>query len=153
MPSLFFRAPIHQVNILLDEDVLKTSSRCLLSSSLEDVFKMSSRRLHQDEYIYLTHTSSKCLDQDPYIRPGHTSSRRLQDVFKTSSKILAKTYSVHLKDVLKAFWRRLQDNIKTSCKDFFKTFSRRIINLNCLHRSSLCLGHISQQFMVSVENC
>ena len=81
------------------------------------------RHLDQDEYIRLTHTSSedafktsaRRLDQDQYIRLGHTSSRRLQDVFKTSSR--------HLQDVLP---RRLQNVFKTSCKNVFKTSSRRL---------------------------
>ena len=70
--------------------------------------------------IRLQKTSSRRLGQDQYIRLVHTSSRRLQDVFKTSSRRLAKTSSRHLQDVF-----------KTSCKDIFKTFSRRIIKLNC----------------------
>ena len=52
-------------------------------------------------------TSSKCLDQNEYI---HTSSIRLEDVFKTSSKRLAKTsrrlgkmFSRHLQDVFKMY--------------------------------------------------
>ena len=73
---------------------------------LEDVFclrlqKTSSRRLDQDEYVRLSLTSSedvfkassRCLGQDQYIRLGHTSSRRLQDVFKTSLRRLAKAPS------------------------------------------------------------
>ena len=70
-------------------------------------------------------------------------SRRLQDVFKTSSRPLAKTSS-----------RRLQKHLlgifKTSCKDAFKLFS--IIRLNCLPSSRIWLGHTSEKFMISVEN-
>ena len=47
-----------------------------------------------------------------------TSSRRFQDVFKTSSRRLAKTFS-----------RRFQDVSKTSCKNVFKTSSRRLQNV------------------------
>ena len=94
------------------------------------------------------------LGQDQYIRLGYTSSRRLQDVFKTSSRHLQdvlprrlqdvlqkrlqdifKTSSRRLQNVFKTSWktssRHLQDVFKTSCKDIFKTFSRRIIKLNC----------------------
>ena len=56
---------LYPANIHHDEDVLKTSSRRLSSSSSENVFKTSSRRLDQDEYIRLSLKSS-------------------EDVFKTS---------------------------------------------------------------------
>ena len=111
---------INAANIRLDEDVLKTSFVFVFRRRLQ---KTASRRLDQDGYIHLTHTSSedvfktssRRLDQDQYIRLGHTSSRRRQDVFKTSSRRLAKTSS-----------RRLQDIFKTSCKNVFKTSSRRL---------------------------
>ena len=95
--------------------------------------------------IRLQKTSSRCLEQSN-IRLGYTFSRRLQDVFKTSSKPLQgvprclldilkrscwdvfKTSSKRLQEVLQ---KRLQDIFKTSCKDVFKTFSTRIIKLNC----------------------
>ena len=102
---------------------------------LEDVFRLrlqktSSKRLDQDEYVCLSltssedvsKTSSRRLGQDQYIRFGHTSSRRLQDVFKMSSRRLAKASSRHFQDAFKTFWKRLQD--------IFKTFSRRNIKLN-----------------------
>ena len=89
-------------NIRLDEDVLKTSSRLLSSSSSEDVLKASSRRLDQDEYVRLNLTSSRRL-QD-------VLKRCLQDVFKMSSRRLAKTSPRHLQDVLQ---RYLQDVFKT----------------------------------------
>ena len=134
----------HQTFVLM-----KTSWRCLSSSSSEDVFKTSSRRLDQGEYVRLSltssedvfKTSSRRLGQDQYIRLSYTSSRclqdvfktsskhlqdvlprRLQDVFKTSSRCLAKTSSRHLQDVFKTFWR---------LQDIFKTSSRRINKLNC----------------------
>ena len=115
--------------------LMKTSWRRLSSSSSEDVFKTSSRRLDQDEYVRLSltssedvfKTSSRRLGQDQYIRLGHTSSRRLQDVFKTSSRCLEK----HLQDIFKTSSRRLQDIFEAPSKDVFKTFSTRIIKLNC----------------------
>ena len=58
------------------------------------------------------------------IRLDHTSSRSLQDVLKTSSRRLAKMPS--------RCWR--------------------IIRLNYLTRSRICLGDTSEKFMVSVEN-
>ena len=109
--------------------LMKTSWRCLSSSSSEDVLiktnmfalalrlqKTSSRRL-QD---VLVKTNIFVLA----IRLQDVLPRCLQDVFKTSSRRLAKTSSRHLQDVF-----------KMSCKDIFKTFSRRIIRLNCLPRS------------------
>ena len=113
--------------------------------------------------------SSRRLDQYQYFCLGHTSSRLLQDVFKTSSRQgVFKTFSGRFQDVLqklpqqifKASW---QDFLKRSPKllldvfqkllqDVFETFSRRIIRLNCLPRSRICLGHTSKKFMVSVEN-
>ena len=74
---------------------------------------------------------------------------RLQDVLKSSYQDVFKTLSRHLQDILQ---KPPQDIFKTSCKDVFKMFSRRIIKLNCLPRSRICLGHTSEKFMVSVEN-
>ena len=81
------------------------------------------------------------LDQGQYIRLGLTSSRRLQDVFKTSSRCLAKTSlktsskrlqtrlaeisSTHLQGVFKVFSRHLQDVFKTSSRHLAKMSSRR----------------------------
>ena len=80
-----------------------------------------------------------CLDQDKYIRLGHKSSGRLQDVFKTSSRRLAKASSRQVQNIFKMFeviFKTFsQDVLKTSCKDVFKTFSRRTISLNCFSRS------------------
>ena len=106
--KLFRHNPI---NICLEEDVLKPSRRRLSYSSSEDIFKTFSRRLDQDEYIRLTHTSSedvfktssRCLDEDQHNRLGQTSSIRLQNVFKTSSRRLAKTCSRHLQKLFKTF--------------------------------------------------
>ena len=111
----------------------------LMKTSFVFVF---GRRLDQDEYVRLSltssedvfKTSSRRFGQDQYIRLGYTSSRRLQDVFKTSSRRLAKTSSRHLQDVFKTF----QEVFKTSSRhlekrlqDIFKTSSRLIIKLNC----------------------
>ena len=99
--------PDFRANICLDEDVLKTSRRRLLSSSSEDVFKTSLKRLDQDEYVRLIlmssedvfKTSLRRLGQDQYIRLGHTSSRLLQDVSKTSSRRLANILSRRFQSV------------------------------------------------------
>ena len=117
-------------NIRLDEDVLKTS--------FVFVFR---RRLDQDEHIRYTHTSSKDvfktssrhLDQDQYIRLDHTSSIGLQEVFKTSSRRLAKISSKRLQGVFKTSSRRLQDVFKASSRrfrDVLKTSSRRLAKMS-----------------------
>ena len=138
-------------------DLKKTYSR-----RLEDVFrirlqKTSSRRL-QDILIKtniiallirLQKTSSRRLDQGQYICLGHTPSRHLQDVSRTSSRHLQDILPRRLQDVLQ---KRLQNIFKTSSKDVFKKFSRRIIRLNCLPRSMICLGDTSEEFMISVGN-
>ena len=123
---------------------------------------MSSRRFHQDEtssrrflqdvfkfalLIRLQKTSSRRLDEDQHIRLDHTSSRRLQNVFKTSSR--------HPQDVLQ---RCLQDVSKTyyqvklfllNCSVLvFKTFPRRTAKMVIYRR--ICLGYTSEKFMISV---
>ena len=92
----------------------KTSQQTFVLMKTSFVFVLR-RRLDQDEYVRLRltssddvfKTSSRRLGQDQYIRLGHTSSRRLQDVFKTSLRRLAKTSPRHLQDLLKASSRRL----------------------------------------------
>ena len=121
------------------EDVFKTSSSrwiyCLNHSSLEDNFKTSWSRPVYSSWPYVFKTSSRRLTK--------TSSRRLQNFFKTSCKSVLKTSS-----------RRLQDVLKISSRRLAKMPSRRwrIIRLNCLPRSRICLGHTFEKFMVSVEN-
>ena len=79
-------------NIRLEEDVLKTSFVLILGRRLEDVFCPHPSAL----LIRLQKMSSRRLDEDKYTRLGHTSSRRLQDLFETSSRRLAKTSSKRL---------------------------------------------------------
>ena len=137
--------------------LMKTSWR-----RLEGVFRLrlqktSSRRLDQDEYIRLSHTSSedvfktssRRLGQDQYIRLGYTSSRRLQDVFKTSSRRLAKTSSRHLQDVLKTY-HQVKLFLLTSLWEVFTMFVRRTAKTVVYRR--IHLGHTSEKFMVSVQN-
>ena len=129
---------------------------------LEDVFRLrlrktSSKRLDEDEYILINHTSSedvfktssRRLGQDQYIRLGHTSSRRLQDVFKTSSRRLAKTSSRHLQDVLKMY-HQVKLFLLTSLWEVFNMFVRRTAKTVVYRR--IHLGHTSEKFMVSVQN-
>ena len=91
--------------------LMKTSWRRLSSSSLEDVFRTSSRCNDQDEYVRLSLTSSEDVFKTSWSRPIYsswpyvfkTSSRHFQDIFKTSSRLLAKTSSRHFEDVFKSF--------------------------------------------------
>ena len=126
----------------------------LLSVTSQQTFvlmKTSSRRLDQDEYIRLTHTSSedvfktssRRLDQGQYIRLDHTSSRRLQDIFKASSRRLAKTSSRHLQDIFKTSSRRLQD--------IFKTSSRLFIHFHCLSQY-MCGHNLTMKFPPDFHN-
>ena len=80
----------------------------ILSQQTIVLMKTSSRRL-QDVLIKtnmfvlglrLQKTSSRRLGQDQYIHLGHTSSRRLQDVFKKSSRRLQDILPRCLQDVL-----------------------------------------------------
>ena len=77
--------------------------------------------IYQQTFV-LMKTSSRCLDQDQYNRLGDTSSRRLQDVFKTSSRRPAKACSRHLQDVFKTCSRRLAKAFSRYLQDVFKTF-------------------------------
>ena len=103
-------------NIRLDEDVFRLRLRKTSSRGLQDVL-IKTNIFTLD--IPLQKTSSRRLDQDQYIRLGHTSSRRLQDVFKASSRRLTKTFS-----------RSLQNVFRTSCKNVFKTSSRCLAKMS-----------------------
>ena len=91
---------------------MKTSWRRLSSSSLEDVF-IKTNIFALALRLQKTSWSRPIYSSWPYV--FKTSSRRFQDVFKTSSRRLAKMSS-----------RRFQDVFKTSCKNVFKTSSRRL---------------------------
>ena len=132
-------------NIRLDENVLKTplqktSWSRRIYSPYSNVFR---RRL--EDVLIKTNTftllkrlqkmSWRRLDQDQYICLGHTSSRILQDIFKTSSRRLAKTSSMHFQDVFKTITKRfhaktsskrLEDILQKRLQDIFKTFWRRL---------------------------
>ena len=108
--------------------------------------KTSSRRLGQDQYIFLSHTSPGRLAKTP--------SRRIEDVFKTSSR--------HLQDILQ---RCLQDVFKTyhQVKLFLLTSLRDVFNKTYLKVGYLqtvilqiylriCLGHTFEKFMASDQN-
>ena len=84
--------------------LIKTSWRRLSSSSSEDVFMTSSISLDEDQIIVLVRRLQHVFK---------TSSRRLQDVFKTSSR--------HLQNLFKTFWRPLT---KTSSRSLVKISSR-----------------------------
>ena len=110
-------------------------------TSSEDVFETSPRRLGQDQYIRLVHTFSRHL-QDVLLR-------RLQDVFKTSSRRLANTSWRHLQDVLKTY-HQVKLFLLTSLWEVFNMFVRRTAKTVVYRR--IHLGHTSEKFMVSVQN-
>ena len=125
------KSKLNIIEVLISKALIDSVIYSHLSfTSSEDVFKTSSSRPIYSSWLYVFKTSLRHF-QD--VLP-----RRLQDVFKTSSRRLAKT-SRHLQNVFKtscknAFKtssRRLHVVFKTSCKDIFKMFSRRIIKLNC----------------------
>ena len=111
----------------LDEDFLKTSFVFAFRKRLQDVLIKTNIFAI---LIRLRKTSSRRRDQDQYIRLGHTSSRHFQDIFKTSSRRLAKMSLKSLEDVLQ---KRLQDIFKTSYQDVFKTSSRRLAKTSSRH--------------------
>ena len=121
------------------------------------LMKTSSRRLDQDEYIRLSQTSSEDIFKTSWSWSIYSSwpYASLQDVFKTPSRRLQgvfKTSSRHLDDVFKTSSKRLQDILKMSSRGLAKVLSGRIIRVNRLPRSRICLGHTTEKFMVSVEN-
>ena len=118
--------------------LMKTSWRRLSSSSSEDTFKTSWRRLDQDKYIRHSHTSLDVWSRSIYSSLPYvfkTSSRRFQDVFKTSSRCLAKTSL-----------RRLQNVLKTSCKNVFKTSSEDIFKSSPRHLQDFLQKYLQDVF-------
>ena len=146
---------------------MKTSFVFVFRRCLQDVFiktNMFTLALH------LQKTSSRRLGQDQYILLGHTSSRRLQNVFKMSSRRLQDVLSKRLQDVFKTSSRRLQDVLQRYLQDVFKTyhqvklflltrlweafntFLRRSFPKTIIYRG-ICPGNTtSDKFMVSVQN-
>ena len=119
-------------NIRLDKDILRL--RFQKTSWLRPIYS---------SWPYFFKTSCKNVFETP--------STRLSDILKTSSRRLAKTSSRSLQNVFNTSWKSV---FKTSSRRLAKIPSRRwrIIKLNCLPRSRICLGHTSEKFMVSVEN-
>ena len=119
--------------------LMKTSWR-----HLEVVFRLRLQKTSSDVLIktnmfvlalrLLKTSSSRRVGQDQYIRLGHASSRRLQEVFKTSSRRLQDALPRCLQDVFtcKTFSRHLGVVFQTSSRRFenvFKTSSRRFENV------------------------
>ena len=122
----------HPANICLDEDVLKTSFVFVFRRRLQDVFKTSLSRPIYSSW--------------PYV--FKTSSRRFQDVFKTSSRLLAKMSSRRFQDVQNVLGntilRHLGDVFKTSrrCTATAKTIIYRRFAWVTLPRNLLSLCKI-----------
>ena len=112
---------------------MKTSR--LLSSSSEDVLTKTNIF---GLLVRLQKTSSGSLHDALRSRPIYSSwpyvfkmsSGRLQNVFKASSRRLAKTSSRHLQVVFKTFSRRLRNAFKMSCNKVFRTSSRRLTKMS-----------------------
>ena len=140
----------------MKEDALKTFFVFVFTRHLEDVFKTpwsrriyspysygfrktSPRRLQDvlikaNMFVLVTRvqdffkTSERLLAKTSYRRPQDvfkTSSNRLEDVFKISSRSFAKTYLRHLEDVFKTFWKCLQGRFKSSSRRLAKMPTRR----------------------------
>ena len=100
------------LQVLLQE--INSKKPCSYTQKTFVLMKMSRRRLEYVFRLRLQKTRSRRLDQDEYSRLTHTTSRRLQDVFKTSS-------------------RHLQDMLPRSLQDVFKTSSRRLAKASSRH--------------------
>ena len=87
----------------------------------QDFFKMSWRRLQRNKFSsYVCNTSSNNVFKTSWRCLQVVFARRLQDVFKTSSRCVCKTSS----------WRRLQEVFKkTSCNYVLKSSWRRLQNV------------------------
>ena len=117
---------------------------------LEDAFRLllqktsSTRPLDQHQNIHLGHTSSRRLQNifKTSSRPRLQGARYLEDVFKTSSRRLAKLSSRHLQDVF---------NVYHLVKLFLLTRLQDVILRRWLDNKN-CLGHTSGKFVVSVQN-
>ena len=117
---------------------------------LEDAFRLllqktsSTRPLDQHQNIHLGHTSSRRLQNifKTSSRPRLQGARYLEDVFKTSSRRLAKLSSRHLQDVF---------NVYHQVKLFLLTRLQDVILRRWLDNKN-CLGHTSGKFVVSVQN-
>ena len=137
------------------------------------LMKTSSWHLDEDEYILINHMSSEDVSKTSWPRPIYsscpyvfktssrrlaiTSSRRLQDIFKTSSRGLQSVFKTRLANTS---WRHLQDVLKTyhqvklfllaSLWEVFNMFVRRTAKTVVYRR--IHLGHTSEKFMVTVQN-
>ena len=82
------------------------------------------------------------LQKTSWSRPIYSSwsyvFKTCSNVFKTSSRCLAKTSS---KRLAKTSWRGFQSVFKTSCKSVFKTFSRRFENVFKVSLRRFCEYH------------
>ena len=97
---LFFYWNCIPANIRLDEDVFRLRLQKTSSGRLQEVLIKTNMFALA---LRLQKTSSRRLGQDQYICLGHMSSRRLQDVFKTSSRRLQDVLQRYLQDVFKEY--------------------------------------------------
>ena len=107
--------PIATKNTMLKVKVKVASKTNIFAFDIR-LQKTSSRRLGQDQYIFLSHTSPGRLAKTP--------SRRIEDVFKTSSRHLQDILQRCLQDVFKTY-HQVKLFLLTSLRDVFNTFPRR----------------------------
>ena len=79
------------------------------------------------------------LDED--VKVFLTSLRRLQEVFKSSSKYLQGVFKMY---------HQVKLSLLTHLRDVLNTFLRRTVN-TVIYRK-ICGGHSSEKFMVSLQN-
>ena len=145
--------PLSQQTFVL----MKTSWRCLSSSSSEDVFKMSCSKRIYSPSSYVFRGRFQEVFKMSWSRPTYsswsyvfkTSSRCFQDVFKTSSRRFQDVLQKRLQDVFKRY-HQVKLLLLTSFRDVFSTFLRSTAKTVSYRR--ICLGHTSGKFMVSVQN-
>ena len=122
------KMPFSKLHVFKDTFPSKHSSSW---RRLEDVFRFRLQKTSSRRFQDIFKTSSRRLAKTSLRHLQDVLPRRRQNFFKTSSRRLAKTSSRHFQDVFKTFSRRLQD-FKTSSRrlrDVLKTSSRRLAKM------------------------
>ena len=128
--GLIFPPEVNPANIRIDEDVLKTSWRRLLSWSSEDVLiKINIFTLA----LRLQKTSSRRLQGLLVNTNIFVSAICLQNVFKTFSRCLQDASQKRLQDILKTYSRHLQGILPKIFQDVFKASSSRLAKTSSIH--------------------
>ena len=107
---------------------------------LEDVFCLRLQKTSWSRRIRLSHTSSEDVFKTSWSRPIYSS---WPYVFKMSCKIVFKTYSRWLQDVVKTSSRHLQDVLLRSLRRFQDVSSSQTVLVNTLSRS---IQHVFEMY-------